>query len=626
MSDIEYMEYKGSKFGVREGTNWYRRTPEYEIVRIETASEQLWLPEEYKGRPVSGWYMETDRWERSNNRQKYFPEVKILYLPQTLKRIEVDNDMFPNLEIIRIDPANQEFSTDGKMIFRKDGRELANCLVCKGECIEIPESVRQICAGAFRGTEYREIVFGKNDIRLDKDAFLESNWLRQQNGMVVIGAILYKVPSRIDCLTVPAQVRRFHPELFQYDNVPKKLETPIMPTRHDVDRLEQVGGCRSLGITSAGANINITVLRRWKSLEEVMISEQHKKYAARDGVVYSKDGKILVWYPVCRKDREFVVPEGIRKIGEFAFAGQKYIRKVTLPDSVGVIGTCAFLGCKGLEEVYLPDRIREIPDSSAYQRGGVFEGCESLRSVVLPEKLEYLGSYAFYGSGLTSVAVNRGLEQIGEYALMAKGLREISLPPSVKRIGKGALYYIERAGVYEGTAKGIVAAVNSVQPDMKEKSANVEWKRCELTVLHRRNDKRGYFLIPGSLKRSAAYHLDMAWNADCIDYEEYGLCLSEITDTDEKLEFAEQGLLRYKDGDENIYSDYMRQVAYKMGCRLLKEGKEKEFMLFVKKDFLTENALSRLLRYSNEQGMTVCSAYIMNVLNKKGRKVRSLRI
>ena len=124
---------------------------------------------------------------------------------------------------------------------------------------------------------------------------------------------------------------------------------------------------------------------------------------------------------------------------------------------------------------------------------------------------------------------------------------------------------------------------------------------------------------------SAAYHLEYAWNGDHIDYEEYDQCLEKLSDSDEKLEFAQYGLLRKRDGEENIYEDYVRRVSFKLGCRLLEQGREKEFLSLLKRDVIGENSLQKLLKYSNERGETVCSAYIADFLRKKkgGKKASS---
>lgn len=621
---MDCIEYMGNKFAIKKSDYWYgRKHEEYSVSVEEIGTERVCLPETYKNEPIVEWSEES---AKGNTTGQLLGRAKILYIPASIKRIKINNAVFPELEKVEIDPSNGEFLTDGRLIIERKESELLYCPVCKGTSMEIPEYVRKIRAAAFFGTQYEEIRFPKKEMGISADAFKGSRWLALQGSVVVIGTMLYKISEGMKQLIVPSHVRKFHPNVFSGYQVLEKLVTPIIPGGRDIEILDQRKRCSSLTVTSRTACINMALLRKWHSLEEVVIAQGHKKYRTVEGVIYSENGKTLVWYPPQRRGDMFAVPDGVCKIGEFAFENQEWLKKIILPESVNILGTGAFSGCRKLEDIRLPSGIKEIPDSGAYRGAGVFAGCGKLKSITLPEKLNYLGSFAFYESGLRSIALGENLEQIGEYALMAKDLKEIMLPPSVRRVGKGALFYVEKAEVYEGTAKGIVAAVNANWPDMKNNSLNLKWGRCRITVLRKRSGKREYFLIPESLKKSAAYHLEIAWNRDRIDYEEYAQCLDEITDPEEKIEFAEQGLLRFQTGEDNLYMDYIKRVSYKMGCRLLEKGKEKEFLLFLKQGFLSENSLLKLLKYSNEKGETVCSAYITETLGRKRKKGSSFRI
>ena len=66
------------------------------------------------------------------------------------------------------------------------------------------------------------------------------------------------------------------------------------------------------------------------------------------------------------KDGSFVIPEGITKIGNYAFSR-----------------------CKSLEYIIVPKSVTEI-------RLGAFSGCTSLKKVSLPKKVK-LGIEVFYG-------------------------------------------------------------------------------------------------------------------------------------------------------------------------------------------------------------------------------------
>ncbi len=355
-------------------------------------------------------------------------------------------------------------------------------------------------------------------------------------------------------------------------------------------------------------------------MQNVHLPENHKKYCSVDGVIFTKDKKTLVLYPCSRQDKQYQIPEGTVKIARGAFAEQQYLEEVSMPDTVTILGMSAFFHCKELRKVRFSDAIKEIPDSSAYQNGGVFQQCKMLREVILPSKLQYLGSFAFYQSSLQKVELPDKLRQIGEYAFAKCHLQQISLPVTVERLGKGALAGIEMIDTYVGTAKGLVSALNTVPPDMTEKRMNVEWGRCVVHARHKKGDKTETFLIPGSLKRTAAYHLDLAWNNDQIDYEEYDACFEEITDSEERLEFAELGILRLQ-GEEDIpYIAYLKHTALRIASRLLEAKKEKEFLAFLDRGYISESAIGKLLKIANENGLTTCSAYLLKYQNVKGGK------
>lgn len=121
-----------------------------------------------------------------------------------------------------------------------------------------------------------------------------------------------------------------------------------------------------------------------------------------------------------------VIPEGVRDIGDYAFAGCRRLNFVSLPDSVTNIGYCAFDNCTGLTSVTLPQTLGKIGDCA-------FEYCTGLSQLVFPSALETIGKSAFgYCENITNVVMNEGLKSIGGYAFQdCKGLTEIDIPISV---------------------------------------------------------------------------------------------------------------------------------------------------------------------------------------------------
>ncbi len=73
---------------------------------------------------------------------------------------------------------------------------------------------------------------------------------------------------------------------------------------------------------------------------------------------------------------DVTIPEGVTKIGNWAFYGCTGLTSVTIPEGVTKIGESAFEGCTGLTSVTLPKSIKEI-------ESGAFAACSKLASVTM---------------------------------------------------------------------------------------------------------------------------------------------------------------------------------------------------------------------------------------------------
>lgn len=609
MEEEIWFEYEGNRFCLEMAGGRYSGGGSYAVRGIIMGNSCLRLPESYQGNPVTRWHM----------REKTpLSMAGFLIIPASVTEIFLENRLLPQLEHLEVQAGNPRFATDGLMLFSADGRELLYSLGAgRQERAVVPRGVRKIRHEAFQYTVCSEILFENPDVSVEENAFDHSLWRERQGDFSLVGNLFFRLNRPVERLRVPDGVRRFHESAFS-EAVPEYLDTPVLPSRGS---MEDLGGkryrqCRELTIRSRQAKIDSGALRLARGLEAVHIAEGHKTCRSADGVIYSRDGRTLEYYPVGKMEAVFEIPEGVVKIARSAFAGQRYLEEVLMPDSVTTVGMGAFSRCGRLRKVVFSENIREIPDAGAYQNGGVFEGCGCLEEAALPGSLEYLGSYAFCSSGLRRIQLNEGLRQMGEYALAAKRLGEVELPASLERLGKGALLYAYRVGACIGTARGLVSAVNAVSPGFAEKCVNVEWTRCMVHAY--RQDREERFLIPGSLKRNAAYHLDLAWNGEEIDYGEYDACFSGIMDPEERLEFAWMGILRSGGEEESPYVSYLKHSAMKAAFRMVEERREEEFLAFLKMGYLSDSALSKLLQLTNGKQMVTCSAYILKLQEARG--------
>ena len=120
----------------------------------------------------------------------------------------------------------------------------------------------------------------------------------------------------------------------------------------------------------------------------VHVPEDNAAFCDVDGVVYSKDGSVLIYYSGGRTDAAFTVPDGVLYIGTAAFANAKTLESVTFPDGLLVIAERAFSGCNALAGVHFPEGLLRIG-------AGAFRESEALFGSELPDSLLRMGHNAF---------------------------------------------------------------------------------------------------------------------------------------------------------------------------------------------------------------------------------------
>ena len=88
-----------------------------------------------------------------------------------------------------------------------------------------------------------------------------------------------------------------------------------------------------------------------------------------------------------------VLPESVKTIGRYAFAGAVSLVSADLPDTVTELGSHAFFGCSSLTNAVIPVGVTRLAPS-------VFEDCTSLETVVRHDGIKTIGESAFEGCTL----------------------------------------------------------------------------------------------------------------------------------------------------------------------------------------------------------------------------------
>ena len=90
------------------------------------------------------------------------------------------------------------------------------------------------------------------------------------------------------------------------------------------------------------------------SLTDILVEEDNQYFTSVDGVLYSKDKKVLVEYPAGREEETYEIPEGTEKVGDGAFLELwKNPKNIIVARTVKELGTLAFgYMARNLEGVY----------------------------------------------------------------------------------------------------------------------------------------------------------------------------------------------------------------------------------------------------------------------------------
>ena len=235
------------------------------------------------------------------------------------------------------------------------------------------------------------------------------------------------------------------------------------------------------------------------------------------------------FYPGNKRLEKITVPLSVRRVGENAFRGTKWLTDHTddalmindlllryrgaettlhLSPDVHVICDAAFQGC-GIERLWMEDSLTDICDNA-------FKQCEKLRTVSVGNGLRIVGDSAFaLCRNLTDFYLPERIESIGEKAFYGCAmLSEVQFPPRVIPQGKDAFVgtpHILKYGSFAVSAGKLVKYMG--------KDANVRIPEGVIEIAPRcfaglRNLVT--VVLPRSLKR-----IDREAFADCV-------CLFEV--------------------------------------------------------------------------------------------------
>lgn len=308
--------------------------------------------------------------------------------------------------------------------------------------INIPESVKQLSAQTFNGCSGLYSIFvDENNAKFSSD---EQGFLYDKEK-----TILVCLPDAIvGSVTIPESVT----EIREF----AAAECASVSQIHFPESLEKIQpfaffactNLRTVQLPKSVTFVGSSAFAACYSLQTISVDSENTKFSADTyGVLYDKDKTALCAAPGAI--RSYTIPDGVQKIGSYAFSYCTKLSEIKIPDSVTAIHTYAFNGCSKLKSVSTKAGVAshafngcsELVSADVGGAVGVqaFRDCKNLVSV---QAAGSIGSYAFYGCiALEDASMADGAQIIDTCAFAGcEALSTVTIPTSLQKVNERAFF------------------------------------------------------------------------------------------------------------------------------------------------------------------------------------------
>ena len=154
---------------------------------------------------------------------------------------------------------------------------------------------------------------------------------------------------------------------------------PLSVSHIETDAFQCCKFVKSILIPHSVNSIHFSAFSECKNLEELIVDEKNKEFCSIDGVLYSKDKRKILRFPIAKKESDYQIIDGVEMIISMAFDTCINLENVIIPESVTQIGFKAFFNCEKLTQLIVPKNVYLIEESA-------FSGCIKLNSLSVNQK------------------------------------------------------------------------------------------------------------------------------------------------------------------------------------------------------------------------------------------------
>ncbi len=276
--------------------------------------------------------------------------------------------------------------------------------------VTIPESLEDISRTTFKESSvytnpqnWEEDVFYVGDCLVEVDWETEAEHIIVKEGTRIIEAHAFALCDNVKSIAIPDSVEVIGAQAFE--------SCPSLETVYIGSGVKEIGGAPFVFDVEGLPCSNL------KSIE---VSKDNKYYTSVDGVLFNKEMTELIQYPIGKKQKEYVIPDSVTKIGVGAFCYCNELTKLTIGKGITVIDNPLLFHCDNIETVILPETITRL-DDGAFKYSGI-------KYIDIPDSVTYLGCEAMIAcERLETVIIGKGVSFIHEWAIGGSSLKKINV-------------------------------------------------------------------------------------------------------------------------------------------------------------------------------------------------------
>jgi len=133
---------------------------------------------------------------------------------------------------------------------------------------------------------------------------------------------------------------------------------------------------------------NPEYIQAFDGVTQINVDDHNKTYSDIDGVLFNKAKTALIKYPTGRPEKEYRVPDGVKKIAYNAFRHNPVIQSIIIPEGVIELENSVFDSCKRLKKISISKTVKKIGRNC-------FLKCTNLTDVTIHSKKIKIEENAF---------------------------------------------------------------------------------------------------------------------------------------------------------------------------------------------------------------------------------------